>query len=261
MHVLVLPGLPRRFVISTVASLVAIASLLLVGVPTASATDPAVWIGSPVEGHWPANEYKNGQWDCYLSTTYPSDSCSLPYAHHSFRYGDPYVGDWAADLQGVSTSTPVKVFAAPQNTALSINARIENVKYACAARPGESSASRLARGGKAVVVGFYHGSTKIGTAKYVHIKPVSSVYPGKGIKRWNRIIGYPGNYTVNSCWGGVHVHFEMTSWVHYACYNKGYYPRPTSSSALTHAPSIIHESNFLGFIGGNYASSPRKRCP
>ncbi len=256
----------RGGISALVGLLVLLASQLVVGVQSASANDlPAIWIGSPVNGHWPTNEYHSGTWDCYLSTTYPSDKCSLPYAHHSFSYGDPYVGDWAADLQGVTTSTPVKVFAAPQNTALTITAKVVNVTYACAARSGETSAQRLARGGRAVVVGFYNGSTKIGTAKYVHINPVSGITTGATISRWNKTIGYPflKSSTVNSygCWYGIHVHFEMTSWLHYACYNKGYYPRPTSLSDLTHSPSTIHESNFVGFIGGNYASAPRKMCP
>jgi len=251
----------RRGVHAAVLGLVVLASQLVIAVPGASAADlPAVWIGSPVNGHWPTNEY-HGAWDCYLSTAYPSDRCSLPYAHHSFYYGDKYLGDWAADLQGVTTSTPVKVFAAPENTALTITAKVANVTYACAARSGETSAQRLARGGRAVVVAFYNGSTKIGTAKYVHINPVSGITTGATIPRWNKTIGYPGSYKAGSCWGGVHVHFEMTSWLHYACYNKGYYPRPTSSTDLKHAPSTIKESNFIGYIGGNYASGPRKMCP
>ena len=246
--------------------LVLLVSQLIIGVQSASASDlPAVWVGSPVNGHWATNEYHNGTWDCYLSTKYPSDNCSLPYAHHSFAYGDPYPGDWAVDLQGVTTSTPVKVFAAPQNTALTITAKVVNVTAACAARSGETPAQQLARGGRAVVVAFFSGTTEIGTAKYVHINPVSGITKGAMIPRWNKIIGYPfqKSSTVNSygCWTAIHVHFEMTSMVRFACYNKGYYPRPTSSTDLTHSPSAISESNFVGFIGGDYANATGKMCP
>jgi hypothetical protein len=185
--------------------------------PAAAADLPAVWVGSPVNGYWPRNAYVSGSWECVSTTQWPSARCSLPFAHHTTYAGDPYRGDWAADLQGVSTGTPVKVFAAPKNTALNLRARVDNVTYACAARSGETSAARLARGGHVVVVGFYVGTTKIGTAKYMHIRPATGIARGTWIPRWNKVIGYPGSYMRNSCWGGVHVHFEMTSWVHYAC--------------------------------------------
>src|SRR5262249_55169083 len=62
----------------TVAALVtSIASLSASA--SASTPDPAVWVGSPVNGTWPNTAGCAG-------ATYPSDSCSLPTVHHIVYY-------------------------------------------------------------------------------------------------------------------------------------------------------------------------------
>jgi len=170
-----------------------------------------------------------------LSATWPTGS-SLPTQHHIV-----YGGDWSADLQSVSVGAPVLLYAAPQNGTTPVNAVVEVVRPACAS-------GVVADGGYRVTVGLFTGGTKIGTATYAHINP--SVSQGATISRWNTQLGVVGNYRSSSCWRGPHVHVELFSQHNYACYNRGWAPGQAMSP-----------TNFIGFIGGAFASGPRAACP
>ena len=207
-----------RLLLHGAATAALVAAGVAVAAPPATAATPAVWVGSPLAARWPTN------------------SDSLPANHHL-----PYGGDWSVDLQGVGAGAGVYVYAAPQTGGLSITARVEIVRAACAS-------GNIADGGYRVTVGFYNGSTKIGTATYAHINP--SVSQGATIGRWGTLLGTVGSYNWSSCWQGVHVHYEMYSQVNYACYNRGWTPGMT-----------LNPTNFLGFIGGSYATGKRQPCP
>src|SRR5262249_52473514 len=82
--------------------------LLSTAPASASTPDPAVWIGSPINGHWPTATGCAG-------AIYPSDSCSLPTVHHTVYYSSfdwgTTVDDWAADDQGVVPGERVMLYA------------------------------------------------------------------------------------------------------------------------------------------------------
>ncbi len=194
-----------------------------------------------------------------MTTAYPSVYCSLPYAHHTYRYGEPRAGDWGVDLPVPQSGTKVKVFAAPQSTAHRITAKIIRRTFACGpASTDKTSADRLARGGHAVVVGFYSGSTKIGTVRYLHIDAAKGIVDGASISRWGTVVGTVGTYKSNGCWMGRHLHLELASEHGYACFNGGFKPNRTNLGARQ---TSIKESNFIGFVGGNYVKGPRQACP
>lgn len=198
-------------------------------------TDPAVWIGSPFNGTWPNLD------GC--PATYPSPDCSLPSVHHILYYNGAYLDDWAADLQSVSYGTGVYLYAAPQDTSQTITARVETVGPACAD-------DQIGDGGYRVSVAFYDGATRIGTVTYVHVN--LAVYQGETISRWGTLIGTVGGpyNKAAGCWKGPHVHIEMSSQHNYACYNRGWHPGQPMDA-----------KNFIGFIGGDYASARRQACP
>ncbi|MGO4341547.1 hypothetical protein [Pedococcus sp. 2YAF34] len=210
------------------------------GLAAASTPDPAVWVGSPVNGRWPNRD------DC-AGAVFPSDLCSLPTVHHavypsSFDWGTSWGGDWAADDQGVYAGERVMLYAAPVNSGYNPTAHVDTVGPAC--RSGV-----IAYGGYRVTIGIYVGSTKIGTVTYAHINP--TVYQGQWISRWGSRIGTVGSYTSNSCWAGPHVHVEMTSRHNYSCF----------SNIFTRYPGAnLWESNFQGYLGGYYAGGPRQAC-
>lgn len=202
----------------------------------ASTADPAVWVGSPFNGNWPNS---NG-----CPAAYPSDTCSLPSVHRIVYYNPVggYLDDWAADIgQGLPAGTGVYLYAAPQTGGLPISVKVETVGPACAS-------GVIGYGGYRVTVAFYYYSTRIGTVTYAHINPALS--QGSWISRWGTFLGTVGSYTGNSCWTGTHVHLEMSSQHNYACYNRGWAPG-----------QYMNATNFIGFIGGNYASAPRQPCP
>lgn len=198
------------------AALLAIAATLMV-TSSAQAATPAVWIGSPMSATWPTGD-------------------SQPAYHHI-----PYGGDWSADFQSVPSGTPVVLYAAPQDGATPITARVEIVRPACAS-------GVISQGGYRVTVGFFTGATKIGTATYAHVNP--TVGQGATINRWGTQLGTVGSYTHNSCWMGSHVHFEMYSQQNYACFNRTWAPGQR-----------MNPTNFVGFIGGSYAFGQRQPCP
>lgn len=225
------------------AAMIAAAGLAVL-VPTAAHAAPArtpVWVGSPINGTWAV-------WDGYCpGASYPSATCEWPSVHHTFFWGMPYRGDWGVDLH-VGAGQGVILYAAPNDTSRTITAKVEQVRLACSALPGESYQQTYNRGGNTVVVGIYEGSTRIGWVAYVHIVP--SVSAGQWINRWGTQLGTVGSFTSNSCWTGVHLHVEMTNETNYSCYNKGW----TSGQAM-------NRTNFIGFLGGAYRTAPRQPCP
>jgi len=94
------------------------AAALIVGglqaLPSQASTLPAVWVGSPLQATWPNA-------DGCAGATFPSSTCSLPSVHWWLARAPQ--GDWAADLQHVSRGQGVYVYAAPQDTSISITAR------------------------------------------------------------------------------------------------------------------------------------------
>ncbi len=123
---------------------------------------------------------------------------------------------------------------------MTVTAKVDQVGAACTGG---------ANGGQFATIGFYSNGVRIGLATYAQLRLVVS--PGQTLPRWGALIGYVGkNYPINaSCWTGPHVHFQLYSNRNYACFNKGYtlgYP--------------LARTNFLGFTGGNVASSARRAC-
>ena len=241
----------KRKVFTCFVVLVALFAMTGVTQHVAYASTPtaAVWIGSPVDGTWPDTQ------GCYSYTRWPSRDCSLPKYHHTDYYSYyPYpVGvqrsDWAMDLQHVYTNQPVILYAAPQVGGTNISAQVQTVDYACADRVASD-------GGYHVTVAFYDNVGIIGTVTFAHIQP--AVSQGQWISRWGTLIGTVGSYTSNECWKGVHLHVEMSSYHNYACYNKGFHPVDWWD---THSPDLVYKTNFIGFIGGNYASHTQAACP
>lgn len=189
-----------------------------------SADAPQVWVGSPINGTWdlPASSGGDG-----------------PTVHHYLANATDQ-GDFAVDLIPPSGGGEVRLYAAPQQSGVSITARVDQTGEAC-------SSGRI--GGQFATIGFYSGSTRIGSATYGHLN--LAVSQGATIDRWGTLIGHVGTgYPKNDlCWSGPHVHFQMFSTHHYACFNKGY-----------NLGSPIKTTNFLGFTGGNVASKERQAC-
>jgi hypothetical protein len=224
----------------TAASLVM--SIIGFSVPaTASTPDPAVWVGSPGNGNWPNTAGCAG-------ATYPSESCSLPTVHHivyssTFDWGTT-IDDWAADDQGVVPGERVMLYAAPVNSGYTVSAHIDIVGPAC-------KSLQISDGGYRVTVGIYAGSTKIGTVTYAHINP--TVSQGQWVSRWGTKIGTVGSgyNTKDGCWTAPHVHIEMASRHNYSCFSNIFVKYPGAK---------LSETNFQGYLGGNYASGPRHAC-
>ena len=215
----------------------ALSSLICAAGAHAGSPRTPVWVGAALDGTWPGA-------DGCVGARYPSASCSLPTAHHTFAYGgERYPGDFGFDQQSVAAGAGVTLYAAPQNSKLNnrIRAVVQDVQLACRSR-------NAADGGYTVTVAIYNGSTKIGTIAYVHVDP--RVSRGQTIKRWGTVIGTVGSYRSNGCWGGVHLHMELMSMTNYACFNKGWKPGQR-----------MRKTNFVGYLGGSFASAPRRACP
>lgn len=229
-------GLSRRHVFATTLSV--FAGAISLGLPTvdsaqaASRPLDAVWIGAAADGRWPTKSF------------------SHPSRHHTFRYSNPGPGDWGFDEVGVTEGQSVYLYAAPRDTRLNnaISAIVQSVAPICGRRAGESRASQLARGGYAVTVAIYSRSTKVGTVTYGHVQP--KVRQGQRISRWGARIGTIGKYRGNGCWDGVHLHMELYNQTRYACYN-GAYTRGHR----------MRRGNYIGYLGGAFASGPRQACP
>ena len=209
--------------------------------PPPSGNAPPVWVGAPFSGTWVPVDY-----DCppYVSeaTAIAQQSCSRPAYHHFLASASAPYGDFAVDL-GAPVGTPAVVYAAPQNPAVAIRAVVDNIQPACSSR-------LVSDGGYAITVAFYAGSTRVGSATYGHINPMAGLTRGQAISRWGGIVGTVGTYNRGGCWTGPHLHFQMYSQHNYACYNRGWQDR-----------QHMNPSNFLGYIGGNFASASRRPCP
>lgn len=178
-----------------------------------------VWAGSPIDGGWDAGP--------------PSP----PSVHHFL--GNPTdQGDWALDIGGTGD---VLVYIAPDNGAPDVTTRVDQIGAAC---------SGGANGAQFVTVGIYQSDgQRIGSAIYGHV--YTSLTVGSPVNRWGGKVGtvatgLPYN---SACWTGPHVHFQLYSNVHYACYNNTY----------AHE-QWVYRSNFLGRTGGNVASGYRQPC-
>lgn len=151
-------------------------------------------------------------------------------------------GDWAADLQSVQPGDPVVLYAAPPDgQSTDVTATVQAVGPACAS--GDLSA-----GGSRVTVELSSPTGPIGTVTYAHVQPL--VNTGDVIKRWDTQIGTVGSYTPGSCWDGAHVHVELSSQSNYACYNGTFA-----------AGQAVQATNFIGFLGGSYATTTGQACP
>lgn len=215
--------------------LFAVLQSLLIANASFAASTTEVWVGSPANGKWPSA--------CSEKSYFPTNRCSLPPFHWDLESGtgNQDDGDWSVDLR-FPGKTALYLFVAPQNVSDTITAKVESVREAC----------QSGKGAKAVRIGIYHGSAKIGQLIYAHVVPDAKVKAGASISRWGGAIGtvadgLPKNDT---CWTNPHVHFEAYNVAGYSCYNKGYGPDASISS-----------TNFLGFLGGSRAKAPRTACP
>lgn len=201
---------------------------------TSSADGDSVWVGAPFTGHWPNANGCSG-------ATFPSYTCSLPSVHWWLARAPQ--GDWAADVQGVTPGTAVRLYAAPRDSSVPVTATVDAVGAAC--RSG-----LVSDGGYRVTIGLFVRGTRIGSVTYAHINP--NVSAGSTINRWGTQIGTVGSgYNTHAgCWSGPHVHFQAYAQTGYSCYNRGYTPGYP-----------LNPTNFLGFVTGRYASGPRQACP
>lgn len=184
---------------------------------------PLVWVGSPVTGTWDVPASAGG------------DGAA---AHHWLGNANDK-GDFAIDLVA-GAGQPVVLYAAPQDGRTSITARVDQIGSSCAGGGG----------GSFVTVGLYSGSQRVGSATYAHINISPAVGAGQQIGRWGTVLGKIGTYARNTaCWTGPHVHTQLFSTKHYACFNRTF--------ALGQA---IRTTNFIGFLGGNVATTARQGC-
>jgi hypothetical protein len=209
-----------------------------------SATTP-VWVGAPFRGTY--------------AGTGGRPATSLP-GRHAPVYGVPgfsYLHDWAMDFYAPA-GTEVRVYAAPKNAALNsqITARVLSVRATCAS-------GVIGHGGYAVFVGIFHSGVRVGSIAYAHVNPdfdrngvtnsADIGYRGS-LSRWGGYIGKVGAYTRNSCWdvgstSGHHVHLEFANVRNYSCYrNLG-------------AGSVIAQGEYMGYLGGAYATARNRPCP
>lgn len=201
------------------------ASVLGLSAGTAGATPPrpAVWFGAPRDQcHWLG---------------------SNEAANHWRQPG--WGGDWAADICQWQGGAPVWLYAAPQDPNVNIRAYVTRI--------GNTSCGA----GKFVQVELRQGTSyPIGTLTYAHLN-LANLSVGQEIGRWG---GYLGTVWTNGtassgqvlpCWGGTpHVHFEALNVANYACYTKEWANSGTMMA-----------SNFMGFLGGWFASGRGVRCP
>jgi hypothetical protein len=237
----------------SVAHIVA-AALLACTAGIASAAQPASAAGSETTPIWVGAPYRGA----YAGTNGRPTS-SLPGRHASVYTvpGYSYLHDWAMDFYAPA-GTAVRLYAAPKNSALNsqITAKVLSVRAAC--RSG-----RIGDGGYVVFVGLYHSGTRVGSIAYTHVNPdfnADSVtnstdvnYRG-GLNRWGGYIGKVGKYTRSTCWdvsstAGHHLHLEFANVRNYSCY------RNLSAGA------VIAQSEYMGYLGGAYATAPNRPCP
>lgn len=182
---------------------------------------PAVWFGAPMNG------------------------CNWIGSNEARTHTRNYGGDWAADICQRKGNSAVYLYAAPQNGADAIRAFvIQTGNLSCGA-------------GRYVKIELRRGSTPIGVLTYAHLNLASGIAPGAEVSRWG---GYLGTVWTNGsavagkslpCWYGTpHIHFEALNYANYACYTKEWAGGGT-----------MNAGNFMGYIGGWFASGRGARCP
>lgn len=209
-----------------------------------SSTTP-VWVGAPFRGAYAGTNNR--------------PAGSLP-GRHTPVYTVPgynYTHDWSMDFYAPA-GTDVMVFAAPKNSVYNneITAQVLSVRAAC-------GSGVIGNGGYVVIVGIVHAGVRVGSVAYAHVNPDfdrngvtnSTDISFRGtVSRWGGYIGKVGSYVRNSCWdvgttNGHHVHVEFANVKNYACYRDL-------------APgSVISQGEFMGYVGGAYASAKNKPCP
>ena len=200
----------------------------------ASDPTPVVWVGAPLASTWPTAD------GCGVGD---STNCSLPSEHHTVytNTSNGEVGDWAMDLQSVNPGDPVVLYAAPQDESLPVTATVQAVGPACAS-------GVISDGGYRVTVELSSNGSPIGTVTYAHLDP--TVQQGQVIDRWGTQVGTVGAYNQSGCWMGVHSHVELSNQTKYSCYNSTFAPG-----------QAVAPTNFIGFLGGEYASGRNAPCP
>jgi hypothetical protein len=231
-------------VLSLIVGLAAVMSTPAPASAAGSQTTP-IWVGAPYRGAYAGT---NGR-----------PASSLPGRHASVYTvpGYTYLHDWAMDFYAPA-GTAVRLYAAPKNSALNsqITGQVLNVRPAC-------KTGRVSDGGYVVFVGLFHSGVRVGSIAYAHVNPdfdgngaTSSTdvnYRGS-LNRWGGYVGKIGAYTRNSCWdvgstAGHHAHLEFANVRNYSCYRS------------LAAGSVISQSEYMGYLGGSYASSANRPCP
>jgi len=202
-----------------------LAATSVVTAAAAAGEKQLVWVGAPtLTALWDGGE--------------PADG---PATHHTLGGINPRgeASDFAVDL-ATSAGRGVYVYVAPQDRSRNVYTKVLKIGSAC----------RSGGGASFVNVGIYQANgDMIGTVTYAHINPTVSV--GQWITRWGAKVGtVAGGLRINgSCWTGPHVHLEMYSYRHYACYNRGWRHN-----------QLVNQTNFIGFTGGFVANRPKQAC-
>lgn len=222
--------------------------LVLFPVPPANAAGSAetkVWVGAPFKGAYAGT---NGR-----------PATSLPGKHPAYFTvpGYSYKHDWSMDFYALA-GTDVYLYAAPKNS--NLNSQI--TAKVLAVRPGCAS-GRVGDGGYVVFVGIFHSGVRIGDISYMHVNPdfnkdgvtntQDTSFRGS-LPRWGGYIGKVGKYTNNTCWAvsttsGHHLHLEFANVKNYSCYRN------------LAAGSVIARGEYMGYLGGAFATKVNSSCP
>ncbi len=175
-----------------------------------------------------------------LSGTWDRFGIAGPADHHiPFGRGE----DWSVDVYQNPGYT-VRTRAWPVSQQGAVQYRIAAVTSACR--------DSKVNGGSAVKVEFYYGDQNVGWAWYAHLDRVQ-VRAGQWVGH-AAILGYTAKFPRSDCYdvedvNGVHVHFELGSNRHYACYIN----RP--------AGARMNYWGVIGRIGGDYGHRFKTACP
>ena len=231
-------------VFARVVTVVAVATALLVAsAPPASArTDAEFWIGAPVDGHWASS--------IGCPAPFPSPVCADPRSHsvdYAALDGTPERRSWAVDLGGspLVAGTGGYLYVTPYASGVALTTRVDQLGPACA--PGTG------RAGRVVVVGIYHGSRKVGTVAYAHVKP--AVTQGQVVDPRGTKIGTVADTSApTSCSQPLRLHVEMGNTNNYSCFARDLHTgRPWGGA--------VHRGDFIGWVGGRRATGSRQPCP